>query len=152
MRQRIRNILLETAESSNINDAFWEWFADSKIVDPDGSPRVVYHKTGKRFRSFSLKKATQNIIWLTTNKEALESGEIYTQGSGIIMELYASVTHPAGWDEYHKLMLDQIEQQYDGVILKSKGDNYEIIVFDPKKIKSIHNKGTWDPNSSEIMK
>ena len=27
---------------------------------------------------------------------------------------------------------------------------YELIVFDPKKIKSINNNGTWDKNNDNI--
>lgn len=31
---------------------FWKWFGDSKVVDADGRPLVVYHGTGKSFDTF----------------------------------------------------------------------------------------------------
>lgn len=155
MKDRIRNILLESISGdsqSNLNDAFWEWFGDSKVINSDGSPRVVYHKTGSRFRSFNLKKTAQGIIWLTTDRAGLESGDIYTQGSGVIMELYAKVERPAGWKEYHNLMLDQIRRESDGVILDGDGGHYDIIIFEPTQIKSVSNQGTWNANDKRIMK
>jgi hypothetical protein len=30
---------------TKFNDAFWKWFGDSKVVDADGNPLVVYHGT-----------------------------------------------------------------------------------------------------------
>lgn len=32
--------------------AFWRWFGDSKVVDAEGRPLVVYHGSGKTFASF----------------------------------------------------------------------------------------------------
>lgn len=36
-----------------LNDNFWEWFGDSKIVDSDGNPLRVYHGTEADFDNFS---------------------------------------------------------------------------------------------------
>ena len=41
MREYIN--LIEAAQANPLNDAFWRWFGDSKIVSPDGNPLVVYH-------------------------------------------------------------------------------------------------------------
>lgn len=30
---------------TELNAAFWKWFGKSKIIDPDGSPRVLWHQT-----------------------------------------------------------------------------------------------------------
>ena len=34
--------------------AFWRWFGDSRVVDADGRPRVVYHGTTANFDAFTL--------------------------------------------------------------------------------------------------
>lgn len=38
--------------ASNLNDAFWAWFRDSKVVNDDGSPLEVFHGTTKEFDAF----------------------------------------------------------------------------------------------------
>ncbi len=48
MNKKIYNILFESLsfkERSNINNNFWKWFGNSKIVDPQGNPLIVYHGT-----------------------------------------------------------------------------------------------------------
>lgn len=39
---------------------FWRWFGDSKVVDAEGRPLVVYHGTGADFDAFDDKKTGQN--------------------------------------------------------------------------------------------
>lgn len=43
------NRIAKTAEGLR---AFYEWFGDSKVVDADGKPLVVYHQTGEIFNTF----------------------------------------------------------------------------------------------------
>lgn len=40
--------------------AFWAWFGDSKVVDADGRPLVVYHGTAADFEAFDDKKTGSN--------------------------------------------------------------------------------------------
>ncbi len=62
--------------------------------------------------------------------------------------MFLSAKNLAGWDEYNKLGLGQIKDRgYDGVKLD---DDY--IIFEPTQIKSINNKGQWDPNNKNIFK
>ena len=35
-----------------LNNNFWEWFGDSKVVDVDGNPMVCYHATQFDFDKF----------------------------------------------------------------------------------------------------
>ena len=63
MKDRIRNILMEATvfeDRPNINDKFWKWFGDSKIVDDHGNPMPVYHGSKNTFTSFNLGKAGNN--------------------------------------------------------------------------------------------
>ncbi len=123
--------------TSNINDNFYDWFKDSKVVDASGNPMTVHHGTGSKFSKFNLKKALQPIIWFTNNKSSIEAGESGAQGRSHIMDLYVSMKNPAGWKEYEKYGL---------------GDSFTGFVFEPNQIKSINNKGDWDINNSNIYK
>ena len=44
---------------------FWKWFADSRVVDAEGRPLVVYHGTDelRRFQAVALQN--QNLLWTT---------------------------------------------------------------------------------------
>lgn len=128
---------LKTFESKYTEtEAFKQWFDDSKVVNLDGSPRIVYHGTDKKFSIFNIRYTTQGIIWFTTDKSAIKRGEIGASGSGHIMELYVSLKNPAGWNEYEKYTLGQLEDLgYDGAILPDNENNYDGFVFNPKQIR-----------------
>jgi len=52
--------------SDNVND-FREWFGDSKVVDEQGEPLVVYHGTNADFTEFSRDKQGSNTGWENAN-------------------------------------------------------------------------------------
>ena len=135
-----------------LTNEFKTWFGDSKVVDNNGKPLVVYHGTNSKFKKFNLKKATQGIIWFTTNKKEIESGTIGAQGSGIILSLYVRIENPAGWKEYDQLMLDElISRGYDGVILPNKNGSFDGFVFKPNQLKSAtNNNGEFNIKSDNI--
>lgn len=136
---------------STTSDKFKKWFKDSKVVNKDGSPKVVYHGTGSKFSKFNLKKATQGIAWFTSEKSDIESGEVGAQGKGHIMDLYASIQNPAGWNEYEKYGLGQLQSMgYDGVILPEKDGKFVGFVFDANQLKSINNKGEFSTENDNI--
>ena len=110
---------------------FKQYLESSVITQP------VYHGTDKEFKTFDIEKATQGLIWFTSNKASIEAGEAGAAGSGYILELKVNLQNPAGWKEYDSLVLDQIEQQgYDGVILPS-GDHFDGFVFHPSQVEII---------------
>jgi len=130
---------LKTFESKINVEKFKLWFDGSKVTNSDGTPRVVYHGTDKKFSKFSSKySAMGGIIWFTTDKEAIERGEVGAAGSGYIKELYVSLKNPAGWKEYDKYGLGQLEDMgYDGAILPDDENNYVGFVFNSNQIKII---------------
>ena len=74
---------------------FWNWFGDSKVVDEQGRPLVVYHGTNAEFDTFDPKKFNTsggNLygagFYFTSN---LESAEDY--GSAV-MSLYLKINNP----------------------------------------------------------
>jgi hypothetical protein len=118
-------------------DAFKLWFNGSKVINADGTPKVVYHGTDKNFKRFSSKfSAMGGIIWFTTDKSAVERGEVGAAGSGYIKELYISMKNPAGWEEYEKYTLGQLENLgYDGAILPDNDNKYDGFVFNTNQIR-----------------
>jgi hypothetical protein len=134
--------------------AFKAWFGDSKVVDSAGKPLVVYHGTDKRFTRFNPRKATMGgIHWFTSDKSAIEKGEVGAQGKGNIMELYVSMQKPAGWAEYDKYGLGELKALgYDGAILPDKDGSFTGFFFEPTQVKSAtRNKGTYDPKNPNIL-
>lgn len=133
VRKKLTDIEDHFFKPRDLNEStnkFEEWFAGSKIVNSDGSPLLVYHGTNQQFDKFSLENAAQNIIWFSSNRDKIERGESGAASSKIIRTAYLKITNPAGWEEYDKLLLDQLLQEgYDGIILD---DDY--VVFSPEQI------------------
>lgn len=128
---------LKTYESKYTeSEKFKQWFGDSKVVDNNGTPLVVYHGTGSKFKRFSSKKSSiGGITWFTSDKSSVENGEVGAAGSGIIKNLYIRIKNPAGWDEYEKYGLGELyEMGYDGVILPEK-DKFVGFVFNTNQIR-----------------
>ena len=133
---------------------FKKWFGGSKVVDRSGTPQVVYHGTNKNFNAFNLKKATQGIIWFTSDKAAVEQGNVGAQGQGKILDLYASIKNPAGWKEYDQKSIGElISEGYDGVILPEKNGEFTGIAFEPTQLKSAsRNSGEFNPENKSFLK
>jgi hypothetical protein len=106
----------------------------------------VYHGTNQKFGKFNFKNATQGIVWFTDSPESIEKGEHGGAGNSIIMTRYITLNKPAGWAEYEKYGLGQLQGLgYDGVILPQEGKT-DYIVFSPKSISA---KEPNDQNLSE---
>lgn len=149
--EQLRKIIREIIEKefgSNLNDNFWKWFNGSQVVDGSGNPLVAYHGTSKKFKVFNSKYSSQGIFWFTSDKNKISSGESGAAGRDIITPVYLSAKKLAGWDEYQKLGLGQIENLgFDGIKLD---DDY--IVFEPNQIKSVNNSGEWNSGNKDIFK
>jgi hypothetical protein len=96
----------------------------------------VYHGTNQQFNKFDFKRATQGIVWFTDSPESIQKGEHGGAGNKIIMTRYITINKPAGWAEYEKYGLQQLEDMgYDGVILP-QGDKTDYFVFSNKSISA----------------
>jgi hypothetical protein len=99
---------------------------------------TVYHGTSTNFTKFDLNQHTQKIIWFTSDLEGLKNRDKGAQGHGFILTLKVNIKNPAGWDEYDKYGLDELEQKgYDGVILNDKDGTFDGFVFKNKQVKII---------------
>ena len=100
-------------------------------------PLTVYHGTGKSFRRFDLNKTTQGIIWFTSNKNNILSGDVGAESSGYVLTCEVTIHKPAGWTEYDKYALYELESMgYDGAIL-TESDGFDCFVFDPNQVKIL---------------
>lgn len=133
------------------SEAFKNWFGDSKVVDEDGKPLVVYHGTQTDFDAFDPDMAIGSQFWFTSDKGAIEAGEVGAQGKGVIKEVYLSIENPATWEEYDKLGIGQIiDRGYDGIALEDGGQT-TYVAFEPSQIKSVNNRGSFDKNDDRLL-
>ncbi len=168
----------ELDNSSYIHsDAFKRWFGDwesdpenaSKVVNEDGTPKVVYHGTNAEFNVFDRSKGKPNDAgWLGRGYyfygDYHESAQYAEYGKGRVMEVYLNIKNPyyaesAEMERLAELDSDAaseeftqnlINEGYDGVYYN--GDlREEWVAFYPTQIKSAtDNIGTFDPNNADI--
>lgn len=110
-----------------------------EFVKSHGTP--IYHGSDKKINTFSNKKGSQGVIWFTDNPKPITSGESGAQGTKYINERITTGKKFAGWDEYEKYGLGQIESMgFDGIKLPTSmqdGTKYnDYILFDSKTLKT----------------
>lgn len=138
---------------------FYKWFGDSKVVDEQGRPLVVYHATKVVFDTFDKSKAKKGKgFWFSNNKEyASEHG-------GIVMNAYLKIENDFDIDIYDfekytdnpentindKETQDKITKDgFDSVAFDNKHGR-TFIVFEPNQIKSVENVGTYSSDADNI--
>lgn len=144
--------LEQRQEADTKTPQFKKWFGESKVVDENGEPQIVYHGTNKSFQKFDVKKGAQPIIWFTSDKSKIDTEEVGASGKGRILEMYASLKNPASWEEYEKYGLDELfSMGYDGAILKDSNGSFSGFAFEPTQLKSIYNKGSFDGKDPRLL-
>lgn len=154
-------------------EAFKTWFGNSKVVDSEGKPLVVYHGTNANFDSFSKQSFGNGMgdeggraggFFFTEDKKnaSIYAGEAIYQNNpegykkgdrGNVMPLFLSIKNPMIVDSAESRRSDIVKKAkelgHDGII-DPRGD---YVVFDPNQIKSaVSNVGTFDPNNPNIYK
>ena len=162
---------VDMVSPADINtDNFRNWFRDSKIVDENGNPLIVYHGTAESFDTFKKQKANdklgrnmglglgKNKFYLTTERGAGEafarSAESLGRGKNPqVMELYVSIQNPIAQAEYES-RLRQKYLQYEKSDPRQAGYDYKqrdkaIAALD-KEIRAEGYDGIWDQESGQI--
>ena len=146
------------------NAAFRRWFGDSKVVDEDGEPLVVYHGSDEDFSSF---RNMPTGIYFTSSIE--EAGEYAKAKIGReedldrvkVYPVYLRIENPYTPEDTADLLCFDAEhlssKGHDGVIgsMLSNLEGGEVIyyaVFSPSQIKSVHNQGTWSREDPDIRR
>ena len=139
---------------------FKRWFGDSKVVDAEGKPLVLYHGTGNDFSTFMPSDGGEYGagIYLTPDaKGASDYARYRGRIAPNVMPVYVSIKNPAGpaeaanigsWRGEEAIRSELIRRGYDGIIDKFSG---QIVAFNPEQIKSaIGNSGAFDPANADI--
>jgi len=138
---------------------FKRWFGKSKVVDDRGKPLVLYHGTRSDFDVFKPSKGGEfgeGIYFSDFEPTAKKFGGFQSGDADVkTMPVYLSLKNPLITNNrdiprgagQKKL----IAQGYDGVIgIQPNGDK-QYIAFYPTQIKSVHNRGTFDPTDPRIQ-
>ena len=117
---------LEQGSMESITER-WRQFAE-------GARTVVaYHGSNVPIKKFSRDFGAQGVIWFSEDKDKILAGESGACSSKYIMKVELTIDKSAGWDEYDKMYLKQIEDEgYDSIHLDD-----DWIMFDPSRIKVI---------------
>lgn len=158
------------------NPAFREWFGASKVVDAEGRPLVVYHGTSHTDIEAFLPKgggddSARVLAWYrekVKNNDRIgymnfRSGSFFSpkpdyagnytnEGSGTMYPVYIKAENPIYYDMVtRKVTGTDPARSPDALILTENGEINEIAVIDPAQIKSVANRGTFDPNDPRIL-
>jgi hypothetical protein len=174
---RIENGALYQFVPSVDSDAFRKWFGNSKIVDSNGKPLVVYHRTNANIEAFDM----------SLSSGVAGSGGYFAENTSDdhygenVVAAYLSVQNPVdlrggdtvifqkqrdllGKDMTMAFSLPQLSELskdfrealmsagYDGVVMDGEkpGTRY-YVAFAPTQIKSANNYGAFDENDPRIL-
>ncbi|MGD9825118.1 LPD38 domain-containing protein, partial [Desulfobacter sp.] len=155
--------------------AFRKWFGNSKVVDENGDPVVVYHGTNVNFNAFKPSEKTGTHgetdqiegIYFTDNKDGANWYALVEDDDRFLKRAYVSIKNPYHATDIKSLknglgvetlgdVADKVKSLgHDGLIIEkgfysNGGPHRKIIAFDPTQIKSIYNAGTWDGSNPDI--
>lgn len=155
------------------SDNFKKWFGDSKVVDKEGNPLVVYHGTHNDFNTFDKSKIGDN-HW-QSKSDAYGGGFFFTDKknkafSGNIKEVFLKIENPLifsledkyGYEPDYYSATDKIDmnpdnyfrQAYengnDGIMITTpRGSLY--VAFEPNQIKLADGTNTtFDADNPDI--
>jgi hypothetical protein len=148
-------------------DEFWEWFGDSKVVQPDDDlPLVVFHGTSASFKTFDpLAEPVNDQGYLgagtyfetdfrRASQYALMASDATGAGEPRVIAAYLRVERPYLFGPQEKDVRDlereevvrwtnlRIEQGFDGVHAGT-----EWVVFSPGQILTVCSVPIFDPYS-----
>ncbi len=151
---------------SKFNAAFWKWFGDSKVVDKNGDPLVVYHGTQADFNVFRdtadpwpkggrpwftselayAKKYSLGIELKQSHQSRIVSVFLKIENPLVVGE-----THPDKWMEVNDSHFYNKAKRagFDG-IFALEGGAPTYFPFYSNQIKSVDNDGTWDADDPDI--
>lgn len=137
---------------------FYKWFGNSKVVDEQGRPLVVYHGTDAEFDTFDMTKgrSTMDIQGAFFSPWELDSKGYGSNVRAFYIKLEKPASEGVAYKEFNKhkgqtgagtMARESLTfMGYDGV--DNSGEEY--IVFKPENIKSVDNRGTFSSDTGNI--
>jgi hypothetical protein len=153
---------------------FKDWFGESKIVDGNNNPLIVYHGTASTAITEFRPQGEMGQKTLSLFKDALKNNEIFgymnfrggmffspnpqyannytAENTGVMYPAYIRALNPVYMDQVTgKVTATDFTKTPDALIMRDGDTINEIAVIDPTQIKSaIGNKGTFDPSNPDI--
>ena len=147
---------------------FKAWFGDSKVVDDQGNPLVVYHgsRHNADIKKFSAAKSEQTSaergIYFTDSAKSADQyasqwGDAGPEDGGSIYPVYLKIEKPYisnawEWNMGTDITPAQARKRgHDGYVIENHDGGTTYIAFRPEQIKSaIGNVGTFDPANPDI--
>lgn len=172
---------LENLKRQTETPEFKRWFGRSVITEngePGGSPLVVYHGTGstniERFlpHGFGAEKINEVLNLFRSAKERNErfgymnfrggtffsphpsyAGGYTGENTGVMYPVYIKAENPVYMDQKTGEVTGiDPNKTPDALVMHEEGLINEVAVIDPTQVKSaIGNRGTFDPNSPDIL-
>lgn len=165
----------ETKFSLKDSEAFKKWFGDSKVVDKNGDPLVVYHATDSEFNVFDRSKLGDFTSGNTDWRPAVRSAQIgfwfsdHDLAATVFTDpdktkaVYLSIQKPyrtkleSLWNALEHTRPETYvkrlqERGYDGLrVQDSEFGGVSYVAFEPTQIKSAtNNSGAFDPANPDI--
>jgi ADP-Ribosyltransferase in polyvalent proteins len=137
---------------------FKKWFGESKITTRGGKPLVVYHGTHDNFNVFKGNSGDglnpfENGHFFTADRERAENfGDRIISAHLSIQKPFVIRNH-SDWlklGDQHNPEAWLKKEGYDGAIIKTGMNGDEYVAFDSRQIKSVDNRGTYDPKDPDI--
>lgn len=123
--------LLNESNNYNLNENFWRWFDNSKIIDENDNPLITYHGTNSNFRDFDkIKKGSTTDpglrgqgFYFTTNKKTAQSYGKY------VYEVYLKSNNPIDLLSFNSLdeIINLLEIDPSIIHERGRGTNYHSI-------------------------
>jgi hypothetical protein len=136
-------VLYQLGEKENTkSESFKKWFKKSKVVNKDGSPRVVYHGTIYEFNEFEMRDDSHGVpaAYFAGSPQAAESYAAMDYNDydpeyfpARIIPAYLSIQNPLIIDEseqrvtfkdFLKIAKDAYEKGHDGIIVYNALDDH----------------------------
>lgn len=143
---------------------FKRWFGDSKVVDADGKPLVVYHATPNDISSFDTRNGS-HFGTVDQSEEIHDRHDFNGVSSGLnTIAAYLSIKNPKRIDDlgpnpaaWRKAKELAESEGFDGLVYSNEFEGGEAqdsyVVFSPTQIKSaIGNNGEFNPENPSIVR
>lgn len=147
---------------------FKAFFDNSKVVDADGKPLVVYHGTDQNIEAFRVSSGMGVRGVYFANNTEVSDGYAGERDGSVVYPVYLSLKNPATEADMDRvwgaLPADKTRTAgqrtaalkkagFDGAVYdySGTGPNFYYVAFEPTQIKSVNNRGTFDANDPNIL-
>lgn len=121
------------------DEYFKLWFGNSKVVNEDGSPKIVYHGTGGlKYEFDTFKFDTFPINYFAEKKSYSDWFAELKGGNGLVFQCYLRVTNPVDFSEFY---LDEITYQDLKLFLELR---YGFEMPNSKMLDSLGKRKVWE--------